>query len=122
MTPVELLPKVRARSILDAVQHYPCALRISSIIPGHRCSGQDTVVGAHLPTIGKGVNTKVSDILVAAACDNCHSLLDGRDNRIHWIIANYPTIFYERLMRGHHETMGRWVEDGLLSVEGMEVV
>ena len=76
-----LLPKVRSDAIMQAMGHYPCTLRISSFIPGHDCSAQSTVVGAHLPVIGKGIGTKVTDLAVAAACKNCHDLIEGRDHR-----------------------------------------
>ena len=49
-----MLPKVRSESLRQACQHMPCTLRISSFIPGFRCSGDDTVVGCHIDkAIGK---------------------------------------------------------------------
>lgn len=118
---VELLPKVRSRPLLDACQHMPCTLRIAGFI-GMPCAHQGTVVGCHLPTIGKGWGTKVSDLFVAAGCQVCHDLLDGRDPRGFDIADRYPRAFYERLMRAGHETQSHWLAMGLIHVEGMEVI
>lgn len=118
-----LLPKVRSRALLDACQYMPCALRISSCIPGHACSGQDTVVGAHLPVIGKGVGTKVSDLFVVAACFNCHELLDGRDKRgADYLAFHRSGVVLDRMLRGLAETQSRWVQMGLLHIEDEEII
>lgn len=112
-----MLPKVRSRKLLDAVAVMPCALRVSSFYPGHRCSGQDTVVPCHIPTIGKGMSTKVSDLFVAAGCMHCHDIIDGRDRkRRDFINDRYPTAFAFRLLDGMAETQSRWVQMGLLLV------
>lgn len=110
-----MLPKVRSRKLLDAVRYMPCALRVSSFFPGHRCSRQDTVVPCHIPTIGKGMGTKVSDLFVAAGCMHCHDIIDGRDRaRRDFIDKSYPTAFALRLLDGMAETQSRWVQMGLL--------
>lgn len=112
-----MLPKVRSRKLLDAVRFMPCALRVSSFYPGHRCSGQDTVVPCHIPTIGKGMSTKVSDLFVAAGCMHCHDIIDGRDRkRADFIEKNYPAAFASRLLHGMAETQSRWVHMSLLLV------
>lgn len=116
-----LLPKVRSRTLLNSVALMPCALRISSMIPGHRCAGQDTVVPAHIPTIGKGMSTKVSDLFVAAACLHCHDLIDGRDNRWWWLMENYPAAVLQRMLDGMAETQSRWIGLDLLLVVDDEV-
>lgn len=118
-----LLPKIRSRVLLDACQHMPCTLRVSSFIPTRRCAHQTTVVPCHIPTIGKGIGTKVSDLFVAAGCIHCHDIIDGRDRKgADYIAAHYPTALMERLLRGMCETQARWVGMGLLTVEGMEVL
>lgn len=99
----------------------PCALRISSFVPGHRCAPRDTVVPCHIGKVGKGMGTKVSDLAVAAGCLHCHDLLDGRDNRVEWILKHYPAAFWEQVLRGLIETQARWVQMGLICRE-MEVV
>lgn len=117
--PVAHLPKVRSRKLLDAVRHMPCTLRVASFYPGHRCSGQDTVVPCHLPVSGKGMGTKVSDLSVAAGCFHCHDILDGRDRkRREYIETSYPTAYALRLLDGLHETQSRWYEMGLIQIEG----
>lgn len=118
-----LLPKIRSDAIMDAMQHMPCALRISSFIPGRKCSGQDTVIGAHLPTIGKGMSTKVTDLAVVACCFNCHELLDGRDRKgADWLVANFPTAVATRMTDALVETQARLVGMGIITVEGGEVI
>lgn len=117
-----MLPKVRSRTLLDACRHMPCTLRVASFV-GQSCAPRDTVVGCHLPTIGKGVGTKVSDLFVAAGCARCHDLVDGRDKRLTETIAsNYPGAFMEQMMRANHETISRWVAMGLITVEGGEIL
>lgn len=119
--PMTLLPKVRSRKLMDACQHMPCTLRVASFIPGHGCSGEDTVVGCHVGDIGRGVATKVSDLHVAAGCHACHALIDRRDKRVDWIVDQYPAAFAQRLMLGVFETQSRWVQMGLLC-QDMETV
>lgn len=117
-----MLPKIRSRALLDACRHMPCSLRVASFIPGNRCAAQDTVVPCHIPTIGKGMGTKVSDLFVAAGCLHCHDIIDGRDRAgADFIAANYPTAMMDRLLRGMCETQSRWVGMGLLVATGDEV-
>ena len=123
VTSVLFLPKVRSARLLQAVRGMPCALRIASLYPGHRCAHVDTVVPCHLPTIGKGMGTKVSDLFVAAGCLHCHDILDGRDTMRRDYISEYcPTAFAKRLLDGLAETQSRWFEAGLIHIEGMEEV
>ena len=119
-----MLPKVRSESLRQACQHMPCTLRISSFIPGFRCSGDDTVVGCHIDkAIGKGTGTKVSDLFMAAACLHCHDLIDRR-NIPGWayIVEKYPAAVMERLLKGVAETQSRWVQMGLITGEDWEIV
>lgn len=123
ITNPHMLPKIRSRKLLDACRHMPCTIRVASFVPGKRCSCQDTVVGAHLPVMGKGVGTKVSDLFVAAACMACHDIIDGRDRSgKDYIEANYPAAYANRLMLGLAETQSRWIGMGLISIPGMEVI
>lgn len=115
----DLLPKVRSEAIMRAMRGMPCALRVASFLPGGKCAARDTVVGCHLPTIGKGVATKVSDLFVAAGCARCHDIVDGRDLPARdYIMAKYPTAYMERLMRAGHETQARLVALGIIAVKG----
>lgn len=123
ITNPQLLPKIRSHAIMQAMQHMPCALRISSFIPGRKCSSQNTVVGAHLPTIGKGMGTKVTDLAVVAACQHCHDLLDQRDRAgADYLMANYPTAVATRITDALVETQARLVGFGIIAVEGGDIL
>lgn len=119
----ELLPKLRSRALLDECRHMPCTLRIAGFA-GLLCSPASTVVGCHLPTIGKGTATKVSDLYVAAGCQTCHDILDHRGMKSvrEKIADQYPAAFMERLMRAHHETMAYWLAADLIQVKGARVL
>lgn len=121
MTPVALLPKVRSRALLDACAQMPCTLRIGTFI-GLPCSGQNTVVGAHIGSMGKGMSTKVSDLSVVAACMTCHDLYDRRSPGGTVIRDRYPAAFGERVLGALQETQARWVEMGLLTAKDQETV
>lgn len=116
-----LLPKVRSRALLDAVQHMPCTLRLASFA-GMSCAGQDTVVPCHLATIGKGTSTKVSDLFVAAGCCACHDLLDGRNTVGLAISLQHPAAWGRRILDAMAETQSRWVEMGVLHDDRWEVI
>ena len=113
-----MLPKVRSETLMQAMRNYPCALRVSSLFPGHKCAPQDTVVGCHLGGLGKGAATKVTDLAVAAGCMNCHRIVDRVDGKYDWIIQHYPVAFMDRLFNGLVETHARLVMDGVIKVEG----
>jgi hypothetical protein len=119
-----LLPKVRSRALLDAVEGMPCGLRVASIIPGRRCSDPTTVVPCHMDgTIGKGMGTKVSDLSVSAGCHACHNIISGVDRAAaDYLSKNYPAAVLERMLKGMCETQSRWVGMGLIEVKGGEVV
>lgn len=117
----DMLPKVRSRELMASFDGMPCALRLG-LFAGIPCAPIDTVVGCHLPTIGKGTSTKVSDLYAAAGCMVCHDLLDGRDPRGAIIEQQYPAAWAERLLRGHHETLARWVAMGLITGPDWRIV
>ena len=114
-----LLPKVRSEALLQAVRFMPCELRLSTFL-NIPCAPQNTVVPCHIPTIGKGAGTKVSDLFVAAGCRVCHDLLDRRDPRIRDIEALYPAAELDQIMRAMCATQSRWIGMGLIKVEGNE--
>lgn len=117
-----LLPKVRSSGIMGAMRHYPCTLRIASFIPGHSCAPQSTVVGAHLPVVGKGVSTKVTDLAVVAACAHCHDLLDGRDERVNWIASQYPAALHLRYLNALVETQAMLLSDLVIEVPDGDMI
>jgi hypothetical protein len=123
ITNPHLLPKIRSEAIMQAMQHFPCALRIASFIPGRKCAPQNTVVGCHLPTIGKGMGTKVTDLAVAAGCQHCHDLLDGRDRAgAEYLIQNMPTAVATRMTDALVETQARLVALGIITVSDGDLV
>ena len=67
---------MKDKAIREWAQGHPegCQIRL----PG--CQWTPTV-GAHLPSgvrFGKGTGKKPDDLLIALACDHCHSVVDGR--------------------------------------------
>lgn len=110
-----LLPKVRSTSLMASINGMPCSLRIASFI-GQPCAPDATVVGCHLPGIGKSMGSKVSDLHVAAGCQTCHDLIDGRDPRGEFIRNAYPAAYFERLLKALAETQARQV--GLGNITG----
>jgi hypothetical protein len=117
-----MLPKIRSKAIMRAMEHYPCTVRVSNFIPGHDCAPQSTVVGAHLPVIGKGVGTKVTDLAVVAACHHCHLLIDGVDARANQLVAMYPAAYHMRLLQALVETQAMLVRDLVIEVPDGEIV
>jgi hypothetical protein len=114
--PAILLPKVRSPALMQAARGMPCSLRIASFV-GLPCSGADTVVGCHLPVLGRGVGTKATDLAVAFGCQTCHDILDGRNqNALEVIRDKYPAAFFDRLLNALVETHGRMVLLGIIKV------
>jgi predicted RNA-binding Zn-ribbon protein involved in translation (DUF1610 family) len=121
MIHAHMLPKARSKAIMSAARQQPCTLRVSSLFPGHFCSGVETTVACHLPVDGKGVATKVTDTSIAFGCSNCHDIVDGRDrNRRDYIMEKAPTAFMERLLRAHCETITRLWMDGVIQITDQE--
>lgn len=121
-----MLPKVRSESLTRSAKfaeyEIGCTARVSSFIPGHRCSSDYTTVFSHVGKLGKGKSTKTSDINGIIACQNCHDLIDAVDNRVWWIIENYPRAFYERLWEAGCETRAHWVRLGLINGKDWTVI
>lgn len=117
-----LLPKIRSEALMQSATMFPaCTLKLGSFV-GIPCAPSSTFVMCHLPTIGKGMSTKVSDLFTACGCATCHDILDGRHSTGHDIRWMYSAAFAEQIMRAHHETMSRWVGMGLLIVPDMDVI
>lgn len=116
-----LLPKVRSPLLMSSINGMPCSLRIASFV-GLPCAHEATVVGCHLPGIGKSMGSKVSDLHVAAGCQTCHDLIDGRDKRIEFIRANYPAALAERLLLALAETQARQVALGNITGPDWRIV
>lgn len=121
-TPVALLPKIRSDAIMSAAEGQPCAIRVASLI-GKSCAGIETTVGCHLPVIGKGTGTKVTDLAVAFGCSVCHDIVDGRDKVAHDVMTTrYPAAYAYRLLNALVETQARLVEAGVITVKDGKVI
>lgn len=110
-----LLPKVRSEELMRMCREEigVCTLRISSFIPGRKCSGSDTLCGCHLPTIGKSMRSKVTDLAVVCGCHSCHDLLDGRDRAgADYLMQNYPAAVQARMTDALVETHARLILAG----------
>lgn len=117
-----MLPKVRSDAIMRAAEGEVCQLRISSFLPGHRCAGADTSVMAHPPGLGKGLSTKVSDLGTIIACHNCHSLLDGVDERWQILADKYPAAVQQQILIGVLATLAILVEKEIIVVPDGEII
>ena len=93
------------------------------MVPGGRCSSDDTTVLAHLPVWGKGMSTKVTDMAGAYACSNCHDLIDGRNaTGKSFILEYYPAAAAERMLHGLTETHAMMVEDGIILIPDADLI
>lgn len=120
-TSVALLPKVRSDALRQSCGAMPCSLRIGTFI-GLPCAGHDTVVGAHVGSLGKAMGSKVSDLFIVAACQTCHDLIDRRDSRWEILADKYPAAVIERVLAGLQETQSRWIQIGAILVPDAEII
>ena len=112
---VVLLPKVRSKKLMAAAKGQMCSLRL----PGICNHNPQTTVLAHLPGIGKGISTKVSDLHGAFACSACHDAIDRFGYEKFGLTA---AMVLDAMLRGHCETQARWVSLGLISGTDWEIV
>lgn len=115
-----LLPKVRSDIMLRAIGRMPCTLRIASFVPGLTCSHRDTVIPAHIASIGKSMGSKVTDSMVVASCLCCHDLLDQRDKRGIMLMEKYPSAVLQRVICAIAETQSILVAIGVIKIKGAE--
>ena len=96
--------------LTKAARGKECTVRI----PGHCNFSTDTTVTAHLNGIryGHGTGQKVSDILGADCCSDCHAVLDGRQ-RCDLFTRKELKLFH---LEGVMETILRRIEEGLIKV------
>lgn len=117
-----MLPKVRSERIMESMSGLPCTLRIASFVPGRRCYGPSTTVGCHLPVVGKGAGTKVTDMAVAAGCMACHDILDGRDAEAQAFIAeHYPAAMMQRMLNALVETHAILIDMGVIHIPNARI-
>lgn len=91
--------KIRSKQITQSANGESCTLRE----PG--CDWEGTVVFCHLPSQGKGVGTKSSDLFGIYACYRCHQRLDA------------GKVDAEDMLRGFQETLLRLVDKGLIEIK-----
>lgn len=118
-----MLPKVRSKALRNAVTQMPCYLKLAGFagMPCNHEAGANVL--CHMPTIGKGTGSKVSDLYAACGCSTCHDLLDWERNPVGAMIREkYPQAYFEQLMKARDATMGAWVALGLIQVEKGEIV
>lgn len=118
-----MLVKVRSKLIMASANGQPCALRVSSLYPGYKCAGMETVIGAHLPVQGKGTSTKVTDMAVAYGCKHCHDIIDGPDKmRREYIEKHHPEALAMRMLKGLVETHARLAAKAIIFVRDGEII
>ncbi|WP_280041990.1 nuclease domain-containing protein [Pseudomonas sp. Hg5Tf] len=97
--------RVVSQKLRDSARGQACTLRLSG------CGHDDgTVVLAHIPCGQKGMGMKGPDMIACFACDNCHSIIDGR-RRGEYTDAD--------LIRALAETQLIWIKQGLMRVPGV---
>ena len=99
--------KVRSKKLRDSAKGQACTLQI----PGICNHNNETTVLAHVSCGDKGMATKPSDLSACFACSCCHDAIDGR-------VPGYD-VGEQLVFRAILKTQHKWVEMGLLKVEGM---
>lgn len=98
--------RVVSKKLRDSAHGESCTLRLD----GCR-NDQDTVVLAHLPCGQKGIGMKSPDMIGVYACCHCHAIIDG---------AGRWDVHAKDYLRALAETQMRFIEKGLLKIEGMK--
>lgn len=115
--------KVRSDRITQLAKGAPCTIRISSMVPGHRCASDETSVFCHFGGVTKGMGSKVSDLDGGFGCINCHDIVDGRDrSKMDYLLARYPAAIEARLRQSVSETLAMLVDAGVVVVQDAEIV
>ena len=74
-----------------------------------------TTVLCHLPDESNGMGKKSDDISAAFGCSDCHPVADGR---VHCEEYEKHKTLYD--FRAWKRTLKRWIELGLIKVEGLK--
>lgn len=91
--------KIKSKKLRQASKGQTCTLR------QYGCKHTETVVGAHLNSVWKGVGNKSPDLFIVDACHNCHHLLD------------IGGVSHRDQLRALQETLIRRFKEGLISVK-----
>jgi hypothetical protein len=98
------MTRIVSKKLRDSARGQECTLRLTG------CGFEDgTVVLAHNPCGQRGTGMKGPDVIACFACDNCHSILDGRRR---------GELTEGDLIRALAETQLIWFRQGLLTVKG----
>jgi hypothetical protein len=102
--------KVRSRKLRQSAMWEACTFQI----PGVCTHNNEETVLCHINVLNdKGWSTKPSDLTAAFGCSECHRFVDNLE------LCPQDSLFYTR--RAISRTIHRWVEMGLISVEGFEI-
>lgn len=102
---------MKSKKLRDAARGQDCTLNIIGV-----CSyNPETVVLAHLPDESHGMARKSDDISACFACDNCHSVLDGRVN--HYLEPADKESYMRRAMV---RTWRKLIELDVIKISGMK--
>lgn len=116
------LPKLRSRAIREACADMPCTLKLTGFL-GEQCNLEPgAVVACHIGKIGRGVNTKTSDLGVVAGCSVCHDILDGRRPGFGQVLELYPRALLDQVIRAQQHTLTLLALSGHIEVKGGEWV
>jgi hypothetical protein len=102
--------KVRSKKLRESARDQECTFQIEGV-----CTHDNsTTVLCHINVLGdKGFGTKSSDLSAAFGCYACHDFVDNVR------LCPQDSLFYTR--RAILRTMHRWVEMGLIKVEGFDI-
>jgi len=116
------LPKVRSTAITSAAMGSPCTARLASFL-GLQCESRATTVNAHLPVLGKGTSTKVTDMASSFTCSLCHDILDRRRPELFDAIAErYPAGIALRMLESLVETHAILIDMGVIQVKDARII
>lgn len=92
-------PKIVSKKIRQSAKGENCSLRVT------QCSGNDTVVLAHLNSEYKGIGNKSPDIFGIYCCARCHYMLDQN------------IINHKDQLRALQETQIKLYQKGLIEIK-----
>ena len=100
---------IKSKALRASAKGEECTLNIAGV-----CNyNSETVILAHLPDESHGMSRKSDDISACFACDNCHSVIDGR---VTFDMSKAEKEWYMR--RGQTRTLRKFIEKGLVTVKG----
>lgn len=99
--------RIISQALRKSAKGRNCTLRLDGCL-----YSPETVVLAHLPCGHKGIGMKSPDNMAVFACANCHAILDG---------SKRNSIPASDISRALAETQMYWIENGLMTIKGVEV-